>query len=125
MNDSNIKIIVIEDDFFSEKIMLHIGNAPDMEIIDTYNYLDDVENTVRDCVRYNPDFILIDTSANMLQYAKKLKQSLPQAILIVTTLSDDPIVMNKAMRLGVRYFISYPASEHWLNLIREVYRRER
>jgi len=116
-----VKIIIVEDQILMRDLLQeHISKQTDMEVI---GVTDDASKAPELCIELKPDLILIDivtkSGCSGLQFAKKIREEIPDIKVIVMTSYPEITFIEEAMKIKAHSYLHKSSGiDHLLYVIR-------
>jgi len=116
-----VRIIIVEDQILMRDLLEeHISKQSDMEVA---GVTDDASKAPALCVELKPDLILIDivtkAGCSGLQFAKQIREEMPDIKVIVMTSYPEITFMEEAMKIKAHSYLHKSSGiEHLLYVIR-------
>ncbi|MCL2181708.1 MAG: response regulator transcription factor [Treponema sp.] len=116
-----VKIIIVEDQILMRDLLKeHIGKQSDMEVA---GVTDDASKAPQLCAELKPDLILIDivtkAGCSGLQYAKQIREKMPDIKVIVMTSYPEITFIEEAMKIKAHSYLHKSSGiDHLLYVIR-------
>jgi DNA-binding NarL/FixJ family response regulator len=102
-----VRVLVVEDfAAFRQFICLTLGNSPDLRVIGEAS---DGLEALQMAVELRPDLILLDIglpSLNGIEVARQMRSLVPESIIIFLTQESSADVVQEALSLGARGYVS-------------------
>lgn len=123
---STIRVLVVEDEPLLRSSLVHLLNAEsDIEVVGAAQ---NGKQAVSDAIELKPDVILMDLEMpvmNGIEATRQIKDKLPDAILVVLTVSSDENSLFSAIKAGaISYVVKDANIERILEVIRSASRGE-
>jgi DNA-binding NarL/FixJ family response regulator len=116
------RVLVVDDhQLFREGVVATIGQEPDFEVVGQAASLDDALAQAQELL---PDLVLLDLympGGSGLEALPALREKLPDARIVMLTVSEDPEAVMQAIRDGARgYLVKGIRAEAFLEALRAV-----
>lgn len=107
MQSSSIRVLVVEDSApFSEFICSTVGKRPNLQVI---GEVSDGQEAVQKAQELKPDLILLDIglpTLNGIEAARQIRNVAPESKIIFVTQESSPELVQSALNLGARGFVT-------------------